>query len=220
MYGAYQRTQSVFENSDLMATGRPGPAEIALLEPFRGKVSDEVFGDPYVPPVSDRSGQDRALLRKASALLKEAGCLIKDGKRMTLQGEAFTVEFLVDDPVSLPHHNAFIRNLGILGIEADVRIVDAVQYRKRVDDFDFDIVVQRFGFSSTPGDTLRTFFTSRAATTKGSQNVGGISDPVIDALVERVIAGTDWQTPRNRQPFMGNWVSPSPAEALPQREQS
>ena len=71
-----------------------------------------------------------------------------------------------------------------------------LQYRKRVDDFDFDIVVQRFGFSSTPGDTLRTFFTSRAATTKGSQNVGGISDPVIDALVERVIAGTDWQTPR------------------------
>jgi microcin C transport system substrate-binding protein len=182
MYGAYQRTQSVFENSDLMATGRPGPAEIALLEPFRGKVSDEVFGDPYVPPVSDRSGQDRALLRKASALLKEAGCLIKDGKRMTAQGEAFSVEFLIDDPVSLPHHNAFIRNLGILGIEAGVRIVDAVQYRKRVDDFDFDIVVQRFGFSSTPGDTLRTFFTSRAAALKGSQNVGGISDPVIDAL--------------------------------------
>ena len=172
MYGAYQRTQSVFENSDLMATGRPGPAEIALLEPFRGKVSDEVFGDPYVPPVSDRSGQDRALLRKASALLKEAGCLIKDGKRMTVQGEAFTVEFLIDDPVSLPHHNAFIRNLGILGIEADVRIVDAVQYRKRVDDFDFDIVVQRFGFSSTPGDTLRTFFTSRAAATEGITKCG------------------------------------------------
>ena len=69
-----------------------------------------------------------------------------------------------------------------------MRIVDPVQYRKRVDDFDFDIVVQRFGFSSTPGDTLRTFFTSQAATMKGSQNVGGISDPVIDALVERVIA--------------------------------
>jgi microcin C transport system substrate-binding protein len=188
MYGAYQRTKSVFENSDMMAIGEPGPAEVALLEPFRGKVPDEVFGHPYVPPVSDGSGQDRELLRKANALLQEAGCVIKNGKRMTAQGEAFTVEFLIFDPVSLPHHDAFIRNLGILGIEAGVRIVDAVQYHKLVNDFDFDIVVQRFEFSSTPGDTLSTFFTSRAAALKGLQNVGGISDPVIDALVERVIA--------------------------------
>jgi microcin C transport system substrate-binding protein len=188
MYGAYQRTQSVFENSDMIAIGRPGSAEIAMLESFRGKVADEVFGEPYVPPVSDGSGQDRALLRKASALLQEAGHVIRDGKRVTPQGEVFTVEFLIDDPVSLPHHNAFIKNLGILGIEASVRIVDPVQYRNRVNDFDFDIVVQRFGFSSIPGDSLRTFFTSRAAAMKGSQNVGGLSDPVIDALVERVIA--------------------------------
>ena len=141
-----------------------------------------------MPAVSDGSGEDRALLRKASALMQEAGYVIKDGKRMTPQGEVFAVEFLIDDPVSLPQHNAFIKNLGILGIEASVRIVDAVQYRKRVDDFDFDIVVQRFGFSGTPGDSLRTFFTSRAAAMKGSLNVGGISDPVIDALVECVIA--------------------------------
>jgi microcin C transport system substrate-binding protein len=188
MYDAYQRTQSVFENSDMMAFGRPGQAEIALLEPFRGKVSEEVFGDPYVPPVSDGSGQDRTLLRKASALLQEAGYAVKDGRRVTPLSEAFIVEFLIDDPVSLPHHNAFIKNLWILGIEANVRVVDPVQYRNRVNAFDFDIVVQRFGFSSTPGDTLRTFFTSRAANISGSQNVGGISDPAIDALVEHVIA--------------------------------
>jgi microcin C transport system substrate-binding protein len=90
--------------------------------------------------------------------------------------------------VSTRHHISFIRNLGILGIEANLRIVDPVQYRKRVDDFDFDIIVQRFGFSNTPGDSLPTFFTSRAAGMRGSQNVGGIADPVIDALVERVIA--------------------------------
>jgi len=98
------------------------------------------------------------------------------------------VELLIDDPVSLPHHNAFIKNLGLLGIEASVRIVDAVQYRRRLDDFDFDIVVQRFGFSGTPGDTLRAFFTSRSASMRGTHNVGGIADPVIDALVENVIA--------------------------------
>ena len=188
MYGAYQRTHSVFQNSDMMAIGRPGPDEIALLEPYRGKVPDEVFGEPFVPPVSDGSGQDRALLRKANALLKEAGCVIKDGKRMTPQGAPFTVEFLVDSPVSLSHHSAFMKNLGTLGVDASVRVVDAVQYSKRVDDFDFDIVVQRLGFSGTPGDVLRTSFTSRAAAMKASLNVGGIADPVIDALVERVIA--------------------------------
>jgi microcin C transport system substrate-binding protein len=188
MYGSYQRTHSVFQNSDMMAIGKPGPEEVALLEPFRGKLPEEVFSDPYVPPVSDGSGQDRALLRKASALLQEAGHAIKDGKRVTPQGEPITVEFLIDDPVSQPHHMPFIKNLGTLGIDATLRIVDPVQYRKRVDDFDFDIVVQRFSFSNTPGDALRTFFSSQAASLKGSQNVGGITDPVIDALIERVIA--------------------------------
>src|SRR5262249_46530749 len=121
-------------------------------------------------------------------LLHAAGCVVRDARRMSPQDELFTVEFLIDDPISLPHHNAFIKNLGVLGIEASVRVVDPVQYRKRVDDFDFDIVVQRFGFSTAPGDSLRSFFSSRAAGMRGSQNVGGISDPVIDALVERVIA--------------------------------
>jgi microcin C transport system substrate-binding protein len=106
MYGAYKRTHSIFENSDMMAVGRPGADEIALLEPFRDKVPAEVFGQPYVPPVSDGSGQDRALLRKASALLREAGYVIRDGKRVTPQDELFTVEFLIGDPISLPHHNA------------------------------------------------------------------------------------------------------------------
>ncbi len=188
MYGAYQRTRSVFQNSDMMAIGPPKADEIALLEPFRDSVPAEVFGEPFVPPVSDGSGQDRALLRKASALLQEAGYVVKDGKRVNTQGEPVQVEFLIDDPVSQPHHNAFIKNLGTLGIEATLRIVDPVQYRKRVDDFDFDIVVQRFGFSNTPGDSLRTFFSAKAAGIRGSQNVGGIADPVIDALIERVIA--------------------------------
>ena len=172
----------------MMAVGPPGAAEIALLEPFRGKVPEDVFGEPFLPPVSDGSGQDRALLRKASALLQEAGYVIKQGKRVSPDGNPFTVEFLIDDPVSLAHHNAFIKNLGILGIEANVRIVDSAQYRRRLDDFDFDILVQRFGFSGTPGDTLRAFFTSRSAGMRGTRNVGGIADPVIDALVETVIA--------------------------------
>jgi microcin C transport system substrate-binding protein len=188
MYGFYQRTHSVFQNSDMMAVGKPSADELALLESLRGKVPDEVFGEAFVPPVSDGSGQDRALLRKASALLKEAGFAIKDGKRATPQGEPISVEFLIDEPSFQPHHMPFIKNLGTLGIEATLRVVDPVQYRKRVDDFDFDITIQRFGFSTTPGDSLRSYFSSQAAAMKGSQNVAGISDPVIDALIDKIIA--------------------------------
>jgi microcin C transport system substrate-binding protein len=188
MYGSYQRTHSVFQNSDMMAVGKPSTDELVLLEPFRGKVPDEVFGEPFVPPVSDGSGQDRALLRKASALLKEAGFVIKDGKRVTLQGEPISVEFLIDEPSFQPHHMPFIKNLGTLGIEATLRVVDPVQYRKRVDDFDFDLTIQRFAFSSTPGDSLRSYFSSQAAAMKGSQNLAGISDPVIDVLIDKIIA--------------------------------
>ena len=159
-----------------------------MLEPFRGKVPDEVFGDPFVPPVSDGSGQDRVLLRKAAQLLQDAGYAVKDGKRVTLKGEPIAVEFLIDEPTFQPHHMPYIKNLGTLGIDATVRVVDPVQFRARVDDFDFDITVQRFGFSTTPGDSLRTFFSSRAAGLKGSQNLAGIAEPSIDAMIDRIIA--------------------------------
>jgi microcin C transport system substrate-binding protein len=188
MYGAYERTHSVFQNSNMMAKGKPGADELALLEPFRGKVDDEVFGEPFVPPVSDGSGQDRALLRKGSALLQQAGCLVKDGRRVSPKGEPMRVEFLIDEPSFQPHHMPFIKNLATLGIDASLRVVDPVQYRKRLDDFDFDLTVQRFSFSNTPGDSLRSYFSSQAAALKGSRNLAGISDPVIDALIERIIA--------------------------------
>jgi microcin C transport system substrate-binding protein len=188
MYGAYVRTHSPFQNSDMMAIGPPSPEELALLEPFRGKVPDEVFGQPFVPPVSDGSGQDRALLRRAVQLLQDAGCVMKDGKRMTPQGEAFRIEFLLDEPAFQAHHMPYIKNLGTLGIEATLRLVDPVQFRARRDDFDFDMVIERFGFSTVPGDSLRPYFSSWAAATKGSNNLAGIADPAIDAMVEQLIA--------------------------------
>ena len=188
MYGAYLRTVSVFQNSEMMAQGLPGTDEIALLEPFRGRLSAEVFGEPYTPPVSDGSGEDRALLRKAAQLLLEAGCAIKDGKRVLPGGEPLTIEFLIDEPAFEPHHMPLVRNLGVLGIDATLRIVDPVQYRARRDDFDFDITIDRFSFSSTPGDSLRSFFSSQAADLKGSNNLAGIADPAVDALIDAIIA--------------------------------
>jgi microcin C transport system substrate-binding protein len=187
MYGAYARTQSLFENSDMKAVGPPSAAEVALLEPFRGKVADEVFGAPYLPPTSDGSGQDRALLRKASQLLLEAGYTIKDGKRVLPSGEPFTIEFLLDEPSIEPHHGSFLKNLATLGIAATLRVVDAVQYRARVESFDFDITIERFSMSATPGDSMRPYLTSQAAATQGSFNLAGVSDPVVDALVEKII---------------------------------
>jgi microcin C transport system substrate-binding protein len=188
MYGSYERTHSVFQNSDMMANGKPDPAELALLEPFRGKIADEVFGEPFLPPVSDGSGQDRNLLRKATQLLQQAGFAIKDGKRVNARGERITIEFLIEEPSFQPHHMPYIKNLATLGIEANLRVVDPVQYRARVDDFDFDLTIQRFGFSTTPGDALRSYFSSQAAAIKGSQNLAGIADPAIDAMIERIVA--------------------------------
>ena len=188
MYGAYARTRSPFQNSDLVAEGLPSPEELKLLEPFRGQVPEEVFGEPYVPPVSDGSGQDRNLLRKAQQLLQAAGLPIKGGKRLLPNGEVFKVEFMIDTPTFQPHHGSFIKNLGTLGIEASLRIVDAVQLRARVESFDFDIVVERLTMSPTPGDSLRAYFTSEAAATKGSYNYAGVANPAIDALVEKAMA--------------------------------
>jgi microcin C transport system substrate-binding protein len=188
MYGCYDRTVSVFQNSDMMAVGKPSAAELALLERFRGRVPDEVFGDPYMPPVTDGSGDDRTLLRKAAQLLQEAGCTIKGGKRVLPNGEPITIEFLLDEPTFQPHHMALIKNLTTLGIDAAIRLVDPVQYRARLDSFDFDITVDRLSFSSTPGDSLRSYFSSQAASLKGSYNHAGIADPAVDALIETIIA--------------------------------
>ncbi|WP_426439551.1 extracellular solute-binding protein [Bradyrhizobium genosp. P] len=187
MYGAYARTCSPFQNSDMVATGLPSPEELKLLEPFRGQVPDDVFGEPFVPPVSDGSGQDRTLLRKATQLLNDAGCVVKDRKRLLPNGEVFTIEFLLEEPTFQPHHASFVKNLSQLGIESGIRLIDAVQYRARVEAFDFEITSQRMNFSPTPGDSLRPYFSSQAAATKGSYNLAGVANPAIDALIEKAI---------------------------------
>jgi len=188
MYGSYERTQSIFENSPMKASGKPSAAELALLEPFRGKVPDEVFGEPYLPPSTDGSGRERKWLLAAAHLLDQAGCPLKNGKRVQPDGTPFAIEFLIDEPTFKPHHLTYIKNLTTIGLEATLRIVDPVQYRARVDGFDFDITVERLSFSSTPGDSLRNYLSSQAAAIKGTQNLAGIADPAIDALIDAAIA--------------------------------
>src|SRR5262249_11347971 len=155
----------------------PSPEELKLLEPWRGKVPDAVFAEPFVPPVSDGSGQDRALLRKASQVLQDAGFPVKNGKRVDPKGEPITIEFLEDDPQLQAHHSPFIKTLAVLGTAPTRRIVDRVQSPARRNDFDFDVTMHRMSFSTTPGELLRFFFSSSAAATKGSENLVGIADP-------------------------------------------
>ncbi|TDT96860.1 microcin C transport system substrate-binding protein [Azorhizobium sp. AG788] len=188
MFGQYERTWSFFQNSDLMAKGLPSPAEEKLLAPFRDALPAEVFGEPYVPPVSDGSGQDRALLRRAAALLKDAGYTIQQGRLVDGKGTALTIEFLDDDGAFERHTSRFIANLKLLGIEASFRIVDPAQYQARLKDFDFDMVVRRYSVSLNPGDELRAYFGSEAARLPGSNNLSGISDKVVDALIADAIA--------------------------------
>ena len=186
MYGAYARTASFFENSDMRAVGAPAPGELALLEPWRGRVPDEVFGAPYEPPRSDGSGQDRALLRRADTLLREAGCR-REGSTLVLpDGRPLEIEFLDNSPTFTPIAQPYIRALGLLGIKAGTRLVDAAQYQARVKDFDFDVTASRFGGSLTPGAEFREIYGSRSAATPGSSNLAGIAHPAIDAVLDAV----------------------------------
>jgi microcin C transport system substrate-binding protein len=187
MYDAYKRISSYFENSELAATGLPSEAEKALLEPFRDKLPAEVFGEPFVAPVSDGSGQDRAMLKKANDLLLAAGCIRKDGALRLPDGTPLEFEFLDNSNVFERHTQPFIKNLKLLGVTARIRIVDAAQYKKRLEDFDFDIVHDVMMMAWNPGEELRAYFSSRTANVNGSRNLAGISHPAIDALVDKAL---------------------------------
>jgi microcin C transport system substrate-binding protein len=157
-YGIYQRTASFFENSPMKADGKPSPAELALLEPFRDKLTPDVFDAAVTPPVSDGSGTDRKLLREAARLLTDAGWQQKGAKRVNARGEPLSVEILIFSPsferIILP----YIKNLKAIGIDASLRRVDPAQYERRVKSFDFDLTTERYSMRLTPGVELKTFW--------------------------------------------------------------
>jgi microcin C transport system substrate-binding protein len=184
MFSSYARLHSFFENSEMKAEGPPSEAELALLEPYRAGLPEEVFGEPWVPPVSDGSGQDRALLRRANELLREAGCERRGATLHLPTGEPFTIEVLDFSPVFQPHLQPYLSNLKLLGIEGTSRIVDPAQYERRMNDFDFEMTSRRFGASLTPGGSLRVVYGSEAAETPGTANLSGVKEPVADALIE------------------------------------
>ncbi len=194
-YGAYTRTNSYFSNSELASRGLPSEQELKILQPYRDRVSEEVFTKSYQAPTTEGSGSLRHNIRQASKLLKQAGWSIKGGKLVHQKtGQTMSFELLLVSPaferVALP----FQRNLKRLGINMRVRTVDSAQYERRVEDFNYDMIVIALGQSLSPGNEQRNFWTSDRADIPGSRNLAGIKDPVVDELVELIINAPDRQS--------------------------
>ncbi|WP_245986624.1 extracellular solute-binding protein [Azospirillum thermophilum] len=194
-YGLYKRTKSYFANTELASTGLPGPAELKILEPYRGRIPEEVFTKPYEPPSTDGSGNIRQNLRTALGLFKEAGWELKNNKLVdarTSQPMRFEILLVQADMERIVQ--PFVRNLERAGIEASIRVVDSAQYQNRTDQFDYDMIISRFPQSLSPGNEQRDFWNSKRADLPGSQNAIGIKDPVVDELVEKLIQAHDRET--------------------------
>jgi microcin C transport system substrate-binding protein len=216
-HGQYTRTRSFFDNSELAATGLPSRAELAVLEPLRAQLPAEVFTQAYQPPSTAAPGNLRANLKTAVELLREAGYAVDPKTKKlvhTATGEPMRFEFLLVDPeferIVLP----FKQNLERLGVETSVRVVDTAQYRRRLDDFDFDVTIASWPQSLSPGNEQREFWASAFADRPGSRNVVGIRSPAIDALIEAVIAAPDRASLVERVHALdralqwGHWVIP------------
>ena len=190
-YGAYKRTDSFFENSELASSGLPSQAELAYLNPYIDQLPKEIFNEEYSNPKTDGSGFIRNELQEATKLLQEAGWKLRDGKLENSKGEPFEFEILLVSPAFERIVLPFIDNLEKLGINASLRTIDSSQYQKRIESFDFDMVVFTFSQSLSPGNEQRNFWSSGAADTNGSRNIIGIKNNVIDLLIENLINAKD-----------------------------
>jgi len=186
-YGQYTRTDSFFVNSELASSGVPSGDELKLLEPFRTNLPAALFTTPYENPKTDGSGNNRGNLGEAAKLLDAAGWTVVNGKRVNAKGVQMNVEFMLDNPTFERVVAPLRQSLQRLGIKSTVRTVDSAQYQTRMDQRDFDIIVQSFGQSLSPGNEQRDFWGCEAAKRPGSRNVIGICDPVVEALIDKVI---------------------------------
>lgn len=192
MYGLRKRTTNYFQGGELASSGLPQGRELEILQGFKDKLPPELFTEEFKLPVFGDTKAERANLRKAVELLKQAGWESKDGKMVNLKtGEQFRLEYLGSNPTDEIIAGRFIENLKRLGIDASLRVVDQAQEVERVQKFDFDSTTTILAQSLSPGNEQRDFWSSAAADKAGSRNLSGIKDPVVDALVDKIIFAMD-----------------------------
>ncbi|UEM20282.1 extracellular solute-binding protein [Skermanella mucosa] len=194
LFGEYKRVKSWFPNSEFGASGPPDPKELSILEKYRDKVRPEVLTKAYEPPVTDGSGNIRANLRESLRLFREAGWELKNNRLVNAAGEQMRIEILLVSPALVRLTEPFVQNARRAGIDASIRVVDTSQYQVRIDDFDYDLLSVALNFFPPPGAEQRSYFGSVAAGTRGSGNLAGIKDPVVDGLIEELIAARDLDT--------------------------
>lgn len=188
---SYKRVKGIFGNTDCEANGLPSPEEVALLEPFRASLPDDVFGVMAVPPRTDPPNSLRANLLKARALLKEAGWELRDGAMRNARGEPLVVEMLdTTESRSVTTLAAWKRALEKIGIELRFRSVDFALYQERLDSFQFEMIGISFPGTHFPGAEYADLFGSKSADINGSGNFAGVRNPAVDALIDR-ITGAD-----------------------------
>jgi microcin C transport system substrate-binding protein len=187
-YGLYQRVNGLFGNTDCQATGSPSAQELALLEPWRGKIPAAAFGAMTQPPNTDGQDRLRENLRQAMKLLAEAGYTVKNGKMTNAKGEPLVIELLDSSEAGSRTHSAMVRNLAKIGIEMRMRVVDFALYQTRLQKFDYDMIVIAFQGTHTPGQEYVEIFGSKAADTPDSGNYAGVKSPAVDDLVAKMVA--------------------------------
>jgi microcin C transport system substrate-binding protein len=193
-YGQYKRINSYFEGTELASSGLPEGTELEILETVRDKVPADVFSKPYVNPVGGNPESVRANLRESARLLKEAGFEVRDQKLVDAAAKPVTVEILVQDPSAERIALFYKPSLERIGVTTSIRIVDDAQYQNRLRGFDFDMIIDQWGESLSPGNEQREFWGSQTADQPGSKNTIGIKNPAIDALIEKVIFAKDRPT--------------------------
>jgi microcin C transport system substrate-binding protein len=186
-YGQYTRISSYFHGTELASSGLPEGEELAILETVRDKVPAEVFTTPYQNPVAGNPEAVRANLRESMRLLKEAGYEIKDRKLVDAAGKPVTVEILVQDPSNERIALFFKPSLERIGVATSIRVVDSAQYENRERSFDYDMIVDVWGESLSPGNEQREYWGSQSADVSGSRNTIGIKNPAVDSLIDKVI---------------------------------
>lgn len=194
--GLYRRTKSFFDESELASTGRPASAaERALLAPFPGAVREDILEGSWRPPVTDATGNDRTLPKRALELLEQAGYALEDG-RLAKDGQPLAFEIMVKDRSQERLALNYADSLARIGVTAKVRLVDEVQYQRRRQKFDFDMMIGSWLASASPGNEQRSRWGSKSAGQEASFNLAGVQSPAVDALIAAMLAA------RTREEFV------------------